>query len=437
MVALGNERSFAAGSDGAVAHDQGAVRLRVVTSPVRLQLEEPQVFLQWLAAVRRHGVASLDDVDVAQVFAIAAIAAMARRDGSERIGLIRGGATGAGRFAHAIGLDEVVDGGHERPPTQSERTVTLTRVRGRGPWEAVAERVVSLLLPARPASPARDLFYYVIVELLRNVGQHSNDPAGGIIAAQINDAGPYAGAPALQIVVVDNGIGIFEALRHMRPSITTPAEAIVRALEPHVSGAFAEGESGSGENAGLGLFFISEMAKETDGRLFVATRGASYFLDRFVAPDTQPVVTNGDAPDYPGTLVVFETALAHVGSYEAIMQHIRDLAAQRTPKRIVQRWLRFEEPPVGVMRVVVAVASEDTAAAKHFSNSVLEPRLLRRDPVALDFQNVRVCTQSFLHALLHESVRLAWARRVPLFVLNATPAVRAQLELVESYSLGG
>jgi hypothetical protein len=34
-------------------------------------------------------------------------------------------------------------------------------------------------------------------------------------------------------------------------------------------------------------------------------------------------------------------------------------------------------------------------------------------------------------------VRLAWARKVPLFVVNATPAVRAQLELVESYPLGG
>ena len=50
---------------------------------------------------------------------------------------------------------------------------------------------------------------------------------------------------------------------------------------------------------------------------------------------------------------------------------------------------------------------------------------------------VRVCTQSFLHALLHEAVRLAWARKVPMHVVNATPAVRAQLEFVESYSLGG
>lgn len=119
------------------------------------------------------------------------------------------------------------------------------------------------------------------------------------------------------------------------------------------------------------------------------------------------------------------------------MTHIRDLALARTPKRITQRWLRFEPPPPAVWQVIITVAAEDTAAAQAFAANELEPRLLRREPIALDFRNMRVCTQSFLHALLHESVRLAWARKVPLFVVHATPAVRAQLELVESYSLGG
>ncbi len=403
----------------------------------RLQLDDPHAFLGWLAAAREAGRASFDDVHVAQVFAIAAVAAIARRGSRMKFELEPAAATGAGRFAHAIGIDEAISGAGGRAPAERDRTVTLTRVRGRGPWESVSEQIVSLLLPTKPWVPAADLFYHVLVELLRNVGQHSNDPLGGIVAAQVNDAGPYAGAPALQVVVADNGIGVFEALRHMRPSIKTPAEALVRALEPHVSGAFPEGESGSGENAGLGLFVISEVAKETDGRLFLASRGATYFLDRSVSPDTQPVITNGEAPDYPGTLVVFETAMAHVGSYEGIMKHIRDLAAERTPKRITYRWLRFEEPPTDSLRVLVAVASEDTGAAMTFATTVIKPRLLRHESIALDFRTMRVCTQSFLHALLHESVRLAWALKVPMFVVNATPAVQAQLELVEGYSLGG
>lgn len=57
--------------------------------------------------------------------------------------------------------------------------------------------------------------------------------------------------------------------------------------------------------------------------------------------------------------------------------------------------------------------------------------------MALDFLNVKVCTQSYLHALLHECVRLAWARKVPVYVVRANATVRAQLEFVEAYSLGG
>jgi hypothetical protein len=371
------------------------------------------------------------------VFAIAAIAALARHDGAERPTLVPAAASGAARFAHALGLDEALEGVVEREPTQHDRTVTLTRARRARSPEAIAAKVVDLLLPARPRDDAATLFWFVLVELLRNVGQHSQDRAGGIVAAQVNDGGPYAGARALQVVVVDNGVGVFGALRGKRPEIATPAEALVRALEPHVSGAFPAGHSGSVHNAGLGLFFISEMAKATRGRLLLASRGATYFLDRTRAADAQPVITNGDAPDYPGTLVVFETAMDHIGSYDAIISGLNRLAEQRTPQRIMQRWLRFERPPSGTFQALVAVASEDTAAAHAFAATVIEPKLLQREPVALDFRTLRVCTQSFLHALLHESVRLAWARKVPMYVVDATPAVRAQLELVQAYSLGG
>jgi hypothetical protein len=403
----------------------------------RLLLNDPHGFMAWLADGRRRGTLSLADVDFAHAFAVAAVAALARRDGPERIALDVA-ASKAGRFAHAIGIDELVAGAVEREPTERERTVSLTRVKGRGPKEAISEKIVRLLLPDDQANfEPRSLFKYVLVELLRNVGQHSNDPAGGVVAAQINAIGPYKENPALQIVVVDNGIGIFEALRHMRPSIQTPDEALVRALEPHVSGAFPEGESGAGENAGLGLFFVAEMAKLTDGKLFVASRGATLFLDRSVDDNSQPVLTDGRAPDYPGTLIVFETAVAHVHDYDDIMTRIRDIAAQRVPRRITNRWLRFEEPPAGVQTIIIAVASEDTAEAQKFSAEVLEPRILKKTSVALDFRNVRVCTQSYVHALLHEAVRLAWAKKVPLYVTNASRAVRAQLELVENYSLGG
>ena len=55
----------------------------------------------------------------------------------------------------------------------------------------------------------------------------------------------------------------------------------------------------------------------------------------------------------------------------------------------------------------------------------------------LDFRGMRFCTQSYLHALLFEALRLAWAKRVPIYVANVEPAVRSGLELLEDYALGG
>ena len=85
----------------------------------------------------------------------------------------------------------------------------------------------------------------------------------------------------------------------------------------------------------------------------------------------------------------------------------------------------------------MAVAAEDTTAARRYAEEHLEPRLMKRESIALDFSMLSICTQSFLHALLFETLRLAWAKRVPLYMLNVKPTVRSSLDLLESYALGG
>jgi hypothetical protein len=57
--------------------------------------------------------------------------------------------------------------------------------------------------------------------------------------------------------------------------------------------------------------------------------------------------------------------------------------------------------------------------------------------MALDFTGLELCTQSWLHPLMYEPVRLAWALRVPIHVIGAQPAVREGLRFLETYALGG
>jgi hypothetical protein len=105
---------------------------------------------------------------------------------------------------------------------------------------------------------------------------------------------------------------------------------------------------------------------------------------------------------------------------------------------VAQIWgLRFvDEAPSGVRVFDATQHAEDTQAAQHFARVLLE-QLNARHQIGLDFRGLSIGTQSYLHALLFEPLRVAWALRIPMFVLNAEPAVRSGLELLESYALGG
>jgi hypothetical protein len=55
--------------------------------------------------------------------------------------------------------------------------------------------------------------------------------------------------------------------------------------------------------------------------------------------------------------------------------------------------------------------------------------------VALDFRDMGIATQSFLHALLFQAVRVGWAMGAPIHVIDASSAVRSGLDYLESYAL--
>ena len=244
------------------------------------------------------------------------------------------------------------------------------------------------------------------------------------------------------MAVADSGIGIQESLLPFHKTLTEPRQALAKAIEPHISGTFGEGESGSAQsqNAGMGLFFISEMTKLVGGRLLIASRGASLVLEG------RPGNEEGESHHlkflerglgFNGTLVAFEMP-EEEQAHDDMMETIRTKAKERAPKRALHHWLKFEEPGPEVLgeRFMVQTIKEDAAKAAEMGARIGQ-RLMERRPVALDFTGVSVSTQSFLHALLYQSLRLAWALQVPIHVVHAEPAVRSSLEFVENYALGG
>ena len=404
----------------------------------RITFDEFHRLLAWLADAPKH--LSLDSLDIVHVCGLVALAKYATANPDLIIDAKAQGS--ASRFAHAVGFNEVVLGEKTTTTHEPRRTVRLTRVRDFKGIEPASRQISALLIHGQSDAEVstRRTVYYIIVELLRNVIQHSGDQTGGIVAAQVMDGGPYTKRPMIQIAVADAGIGIENSLRTRHSELNDAEEALEKALWPYFSGTFDEGFTGSIQNAGMGLFFVSEMAKLAAGKLLIATRGASLWISGDVDADDDKHEIRFLPPQglgFPGTMVCFELPDNEIQDYDALITTIGSRGKERTPQRVTDKWFRFVPPPAEAKRFLVNVASEDTVAAQQFSENHLQPHILKGTPVSLNFTNMPVCTQSFLHALLFEVLRLAWAKRTPIYIENSTSAVRSGLELLESYALSG
>lgn len=382
------------------------------------------------------GAFDLEAIDVAEIWSLVGLAVVGLR-ASDPWEIRASAATRAARFAHAVGLDDVLEG-HPHRRGEPGRTYCIRRIKRGDNLERIALDIAALLASAEEEEERQKSVRFALVELMRNALQHSADPLGGLVAAQRMDAG-HRGYPhaSLQIAVGDSGIGVLEALSRTHRDLTTQEEALWRAIQPHVSGTFEPSARGGLENAGMGLFMVAEMAKLTAGRMLLASRGAALALggelDEQGELHTTAEMIKPPGTGFPGTLVAFELPLDqgnHAGLIEAIIRK-RD---ERAPTGTKAPWLKFEPAPSGTATFLVKQLAEDVTRAQEYSRKHVQPRIFDRHPVAFDFRDVSVCTQSFAHALLFELVRLSWALQVPIYIEHADPAVVAVIRLVDDYA---
>ena len=78
--------------------------------------------------------------------------------------------------------------------------------------------------------------------------------------------------------------------------------------------------------------------------------------------------------------------------------------------RVRHHWIRYDRSPDDARSFVVRYTSENTEQAEKFAREQLEPLILSKNAVVLDFLGMEIATQSYLHALLYDALRLAWAK---------------------------
>lgn len=403
------------------------------------QLSDPLPFLQFLSRALDKRI-EVDDFGILQPWAIAAIAALGSANTGRRIFVQNAHSTPPSQFAYALGLDDLISGNKVHGLPEKGRTVKLVNVCEYEEIEPVSNEISELVFTGEAGSDSNEYhdieevkktIRYVMIELLRNVIQHSHYAQGAIILAQRMDKYDQ---PFIQVAVADCGIGVFESLRATHTDIETPSVALERSLWPYFSGKFHQGEKGAPQNAGLGLFFVSEMAKLSGGRLLISSRGASLMIQGDPnALGNNKIDEHQDG--FEGTLVSFELPKRGVADYDALIAKITQTARERATRRENIRWLRFDIPPTDSFEYIISIASENTVVAEEFSRSELLPRIIKRQILVLNFSNMKVCTQSYLHALLFEAIRVSHAMQVPLFVKQASPSVTDGIHLVEMYAL--
>jgi anti-sigma regulatory factor (Ser/Thr protein kinase) len=111
-----------------------------------------------------------------------------------------------------------------------------------------------------------DAFRYIIRELIDNALEHGGSPA--IACAQV-----FRNLGEVEIVVSDYGYGFLHTIARNH-KVSTYEEAIKKALEREVSGSLQTMYGSSTKHAGMGLYVMSNIIKETEGKMFIISGNA-------------------------------------------------------------------------------------------------------------------------------------------------------------------
>lgn len=273
---------------------------------------------------------------------------------------------------------------------------------------------------------------YSLVELLRNVVQHAKSRIGGVATAVYH---PQSGI--VNIVVADIGCGIQSTLKNSYREINSDEKAVKFSLLPHVSGTFESGAYGSmQDNAGLGLFFIKEIASRSGGGFFLGS--GKMLVDIWGDHDGTPKKkyiqsrTNG----WRGTFALLQLKKNSIGEFNSLLSKCRQIAAEIRKNRSAFAVDFIDEIPdiQGLKIVKIKTFEEDVEVAAEVREQQILPTLNDNELIVLDFSNIRAATQSFIHALMYRLFREGKNIETCLTVACADKATEEAIQAVAAYA---
>lgn len=276
---------------------------------------------------------------------------------------------------------------------------------------------------------------YSLIELLRNIVQHSASVGGGVAMAQY-----FPKTGLVEVCVADMGLGIKATINEAYSEIDTHLKALKLATLPHVSRTFKPGGYTSmSDNAGLGLFFIKQIVSLSKGSFFLGSGDALVDVWGDKEGQQKKLYWQAKAGGWPGTFAYLQLRKDTIAEFDSLLTVCRRLAAeaQKYPAELA---LDFIEgiPELGNLDELVIVSvkqfEEDVDQAAKIRDEELLPSLKAGTMVVLDFAGVKFATQSFVHALMYKVIRDGQNIGSTLSIANCSKSTREAVMAVAAYA---
>ena len=216
-------------------------------------------------------------------------------------------------------------------------------------------------------------------ESIDNVLQHSLSNKGFVMAQQNKQNKTFS------FCVFDAGIGIFNSLHDSKHAPETPLAAILMSMKERITRNEKVGQ-------GNGLWGLSQIIKETKGKLLISSGGARYEY----VNGAENAVKNGDfnlGKEHGTTMIDFQL------NYSSPIDVTRALDGFDP----LDLWLENRENEKGDIVLDVAKESNGTGtrkSAERMRNIVINCFKQNYDVVNLDFKNVTMLSSSFADELV-------------------------------------
>lgn len=207
-------------------------------------------------------------------------------------------------------------------------------------------KFITDLIPLLHLPPEKSqVIYYIMGELIRNVLEHSMSKDGAFVAAQYRPK-----SNVLSFGVCDTGVGLKKSLSYYHfPK--DDVEALKLALMPGISGT-SMSQSGTGDNAGAGLYIVKNLSKMTRNYFVIYSGTAMYKLLKYDKRIERPKIHSDPLddrhslvdklPDFHGTLVGVDIALDDTSDFNALMEDIKVSYSKALRERKERRYKKVK-----------------------------------------------------------------------------------------------